>query len=153
MLEFHGHNWETAGEVSIRGAIDLIGKCRPTEYMVGFVGFLLWKEISFVGSGHKFNSCILGNRQIGWDGDFDGLLLGTGRTDSGWGFLHVTFGCGGRSGQILSYCVGCETRPRCKLLVIDGFNPRTGWRAEGTLVQELDELCFGGGLVGVVRGM
>ena len=32
---------------------------------------------------------------------------------------------------------------------IDGIDPRGWWRAECAMMEELDKLCFGGGLVGL----
>lgn len=39
------------------------------------------------------------------------------------------------------------------MVVVDGADPSGWWWAERALVEELDQFCFGGGLVGVMGGM
>ena len=39
------------------------------------------------------------------------------------------------------------------MFVIDGIDPCGWWWAECALMEELNKLCFGGGLVGIVGGV
>ena len=80
-------------------------------------------------------------------------MLGAGGPDTGLSFLYMAFGGGRGWREILADGICGKARSCQEVFVIDGIDPCGRWRAECALMEELDKLCFRGGLVGIVGGV